>query len=158
MAITMMVTTMTTSHPQRVSRIEPPGSLLKRITATTASRRGLAEPRGGDRAYLALVRQLPCLKCGSEPCEPAHVRFASAAYGKASGLGKKPDDRWAVPLCAGDHLLARDAQHNRNEQAFWAELGINPLAVAAALYARRGDFVAMHMVIVKAIAERSLSR
>jgi hypothetical protein len=90
-----------------------------------------------------------------EPCEAAHVRYASAAYGKASGLQKKPEDRWSLPLCASDHRLARDAQHQRSEQAFWAELGINPLAVCVALYAQRDDFVAMHMVIVKAIAERS---
>lgn len=93
-----------------------------------------------------------------EPCEACHVRFASAAYGKASGLGKKPESKWCLPLCASDHRLARDAQHNRNEQAFWAELGINPLAVATELYSKRGDFVAMHMVIVKAISDRRILR
>ena len=145
---------MTISRPQRISRIAPPGALLKRITVA-APRRDFREPsKGGDKAHLEQVRQLPCLKCGMEGCEACHVRFASAAYGKASGLGKKPEDRWAVPLCAGDHRLAKDAQHNRNEQAFWAELDINPLAGATALWNCRGDYVAMHMVVVKAIADR----
>ncbi len=149
---------MTISRPQRISRIEPPGSLLKSITATTASRRVLAEPSEGGDKYLALVRQLPCLKCGMSPCEAAHVRFASAAFGKTSGLGKKPSDRRAVPLCAGCHRLSRDAQHNQGERQFWAALDLNPLQIAEQLYLRRGDFPAMEMVIVKAIADRRISR
>ncbi|KGT75841.1 hypothetical protein MA20_32145 [Bradyrhizobium japonicum] len=101
------------------------------------------------------MRQLPCLKCGVEGCEPAHVRFASAAFGKSSGMQKKPNDAHAVPLCAGRHRLDRDAQHNRGERLFWAELGINPLLVAQRLYGQRGDLVAMRAVVLVAIAERS---
>lgn len=144
---------MTLSRPQRISRPEPPGSLLKRITVA-ALRRVQAEPKGGDPAYLAQVRQLPCLKCGMEPSEAAHVRFASAAFGKASGMQKKPLDAYAVPLCASCHRLDRDAQHSRGERMFWAELGINPLLVAQRLYVQRGDLVAMRAVVMVAIAER----
>ncbi|MCK1693669.1 hypothetical protein [Bradyrhizobium sp. 144] len=145
---------MPTSRPQRISRPEQPGSLLKRITAA-AARRVQAEPKGGDPEYLTQVRQLPCLKCGMEPSEAAHVRFASAAFGKTSGIGRKPRDADAVPLCAGCHRLDRDAQHSRGERMFWAELGINPLLVAQRLYAQRGDLVVMRAVVLVAIAERS---
>lgn len=145
---------MTLSRPRRVSRPEPPGSLLKRITVA-APRRGFAEQKGGDQAFLANVRTLPCLKCGNDPSEAAHVRFASAAFGKASALGRKPDDRFAVPLCAGCHRLDRDAQHNRSERLFWDALGINPLIVAERLYAQRHDLVAMENVIRVAIANRT---
>lgn len=137
--------------PQRFAAAHPPGSLLKRIQVQPRAR---MEVTGRDLPYLAMVRQLPCLKCGMEPSEAAHVRYACAAYGKASGLQKKPEDRWAVPLCAEDHRLARDAQHNRSEQSFWHEIDINPLAVAVTLYARRGDLVAMRAVVMVAIAER----
>lgn len=89
-----------------------------------------------------------------EPSEAAHVRFASAASGKASGLQKKPDDSYAVPLCSGCHRLDRDAQHNRSEKLFWHALGINPLMVAEKLYAARGDLVAMRAVVFVAIAGR----
>lgn len=145
---------MTLARPQRISRPEPPGSLLKRITAA-APRRAYAEPRGDDSTYLPLVRQLPCLKCGNEPSEAVHVRFASAGFCKASGMQKKPDDAFCVPLCAGCHRLDRHAQHSRGERMFWAELGINPLLVAQRLYAQRGDLVAMRAVVLVAIAERS---
>lgn len=145
---------MTLPRPQRISRPEPPGSLLKRITVA-APRRLEADPKGSDPAYLAQLRQLPCLNCGMEPSEAAHVRFASAAFGKASGMGRKPPDSAAVPLCAGCHRLDRGAQHSRGERMFWAELGINPLLVAQRLYAQRGDLVAMRAVVMVAIAERN---
>lgn len=139
-------------RPQRITHYAPPGSLLKRFAAPAPRPRAIEGERDPD--YLALVRQCPCLKCGMEPSEAAHVRFASAAFGKASGLGKKPKDSDTVPLCAGCHRLDRDAQHNRGERMFWAELGVNPLIVAQQLWAARGDLVAMRAVVMTAIAQR----
>lgn len=73
-------------------------------------------------------------------------------------MQKKPADRWALPLCADDHRLARGAQHKRGEEAFWRELGINPLLVCERLYAQSDDLVAMRAVIFVAIAERSAAK
>lgn len=141
-----------TAH-RRIAAVAPPGSLLKR-SHPIQPRESVREAARRDDSYLAMVRQLPCLRCGMEPSEAAHVRFASAAFGKAGGMQKKPDDRHAVPLCAGCHRLDRDAQHNRNEREFWDSVGINPLLVAEKLYAKRGDLVAMRAVVIVAIAER----
>lgn len=144
-------------RPQRLIHAAAPGSLLKRIgTAPVAAPR--KPDTDHDPSYLALVRQCPCLSCGMEPSEAAHVRMSSAAYGKASGLSKKPADRWALPLCAEDHRLALTAQHNRSEQEFWAALGINPLLCCTNLYAVRTDLVAMRAVIYVTIAQRSVIR
>lgn len=144
-------------RPQRLTHHAPPGSLLKNFAAPAPRRDDRANPGHAERDpdYLAMIRQCPCLKCGMEPSEAAHVRYASAAFGKASGLGKKPLDSHAVPLCSGCHRLDRDAQHSRGEKLFWIQLGINPLIVAEKLYARRGDLVAMQAVVMTAIAERS---
>jgi hypothetical protein len=139
------------SRPRRVAPPNPIGSLLKQIFPAPRVRKAESER---DPDYLSLVRQCPCLKCGMEPSEAAHVRYACASFGKASGLGKKPDDRFVLPLCAGCHRLDRDAQHNRGEKLFWAQLGINPLAVCEKLYGQRGDLVAMRAVVFNAIAER----
>lgn len=140
--------------PQRLSPPAAPGALLKRaVNLRSVMRMRLIEPER-DEAYLELIRQLPCLHCGMEPCEAAHVRMASAAHGKASGLGKKPPDRWTLPLCASDHRLARAAQHNRGEREFWDSLGIPALTVCERLYAVRGDLVAMRAVCLVAIGER----
>lgn len=138
--------------PQRIAAACPPGSLLKRHASQPRS--AASEAAGRDVSYLAMVRQLPCLKCGMIPSEAAHVRMSSAAFGKTSGLQKKPEDRFALPLCSDDHRLARDAQHSRSELSFWGEIGINPLIVCEKLYAQRGDLVAMDNVIRVAIAER----
>lgn len=148
----MVRTILSSTTSRRVAAVAPPGSLLKR--PSVQPRNGVKEAAGRDLSYLEMVRTLPCLKCGMEPSEAAHVRYASAAFGKASGLGKKPSDAFAVPLCACCHRLDRNSQHNRNERLFWAEIGINPLLVAERLYAQRGDLVAMRAVILITIAER----
>lgn len=145
---------MTPSHPKRLTPPAPIGSQLKRVS-DLPHRRAPKPEKEDDPDYLALVRQCPCLYCGLEPAgEAAHVRFASAAFGKASGMGKTPSDKWALPLCRDDHLNARHAQHRRSEAAFWQGLGINPLLVCQRLYAQRGDLVAMRAVVMVAIAER----
>ena len=137
--------------PKRIQPPAPLGSMLKRFDAPERVQKVDGEKQPD---YLAMIRQLPCLYCGHDVSEAAHVRYASAAFGKASGLGKKPEDKFAVPLCAQDHRLATHAQHNRNEEAFWIGIGINPLLVAQKLWERRFDFPAMHMVCVEAIANR----
>lgn len=142
---------MTRSHPQRIFPPSAPGELLKQLLVAPQPRKGRADQ---DADYLALVRQCPCLHCGMEPTEAAHVRMASAAFGKASGMAKKPPDRFALPLCADHHRLSRTAQHNRGEQMFWHELGINPLICCEQLYAQAGDLVAMRAVIFVTIAGR----
>lgn len=142
---------MNPNFPRRIVHPGPPGHLLKRVSQPRAR---VEEVAGRDLPYLALVRQLPCLKCGMEPSEAAHVRFASAAFGKASGLGRKPSDAHSVPLCSGCHRLDRDAQHNRGEREFWDAIGLNPLLTAQKLYAQRGDLIAMRAVVMVAIAER----
>jgi hypothetical protein len=146
---------MTFPRPQRLFLPSPPGSLLKRAGAADIPQRRRNPGAPEDADYLRDVRTLPCLSCGMEPSEAAHVRFASAAFGKASGLQKKPESKWVLPLCAQDHRLAREAQHNRNEQEFWDALGIPPLPAASRLWEARGDLVRMVSVVHVIIAERS---
>jgi hypothetical protein len=68
--------------------------------------------------HLAFVRQLPCVACGrAAPSDAAHVR-----KGANGGVGVKPADRYAVPLCNACHAL----QHGVGELSFWAALRIDP--------------------------------
>jgi hypothetical protein len=143
---------MTLSRPQRPFPPSPVGSLLKRASVSPPQPR---EKPIGDADYLSLVRDLPCLHCGMEPSEAAHLRLSSAAYGKTSGLGRKPESRWVLPLCAEHHRLGRAAQHNQGEAEFWASLGINPLMAATMLWEARGDLVRMTSVVHVIISQRS---
>lgn len=138
--------------PRRLTPPSPVGSLFKRtLTLPIARETSVAR----DLFYLAQIRECPCLSCGLDPCgEAAHVRFASAAFGKASGMAKQPEDKWALPVCGWDHRLAKTAQHQRREQDFWYALGINPLMTATRLHSQRSDLVAMRAVVFCVIAER----
>jgi hypothetical protein len=140
-------------RPQRLSPPAAPGALLKRPFAIARVR--IKETGDRDEAYLELIRQCPCLHCGMDPCwEAAHVRMASGARGKASGAGKTPADKWALPLCGEDHRVALRAQHNIGERAFWSDIGIEPVLTCERLYAARGDLVAMRAVCFAVIGER----
>lgn len=142
-------------RPRRLTPPAPIGSLLK--TLEPPPRIPRAEP-DNDPAYLEKVRACPCLHCGMDPCgEAAHLRMASAAHGKSSGMQKRPADRWALPLCGPDHRINRDAQHRGSEAAFWVALGIDAPQTATLLYAQRHDLVAMRAVVFTAIAARSKS-
>jgi hypothetical protein len=137
--------------PQRLAQPTAPGVLLKRLYAVARQLQLI----DSDPAYLRMVRQLPCLSCGLEPCgEAAHVRGQSGAYGKRSSMGRKPSDRWAVPLCGDCHREDPIALHRVGEELFFHRLGINPLLVASQLRAAKGDVVRMRAIVLLAIAER----
>lgn len=95
------------------------------------------EPREHNEAFLAFVRRLACCACKAHPpSQAAHIRMACPERGKrGTGMGEKPHDRWAVPLCADCHLDGAHAQHRVGEQRFWARANVDPFAVAAKLYA-----------------------
>ena len=57
-------------------------------------------------------------------------------YAKAeAGVGQKPDDSWAVPLCNKCH---RD-QHKAGELVFWGTWA-DPFILALALWQATGDY------------------
>lgn len=53
-------------------------------------------------------------------------------------MGRKPDDRKAVPLCFWHHLGGPEAQHSMSEEKFWASHGLDPFKIAANLYKEYG--------------------
>jgi hypothetical protein len=148
---------MTIDRPQRLFAPSPPGALLKRTGAADLPQQPRQPRAQEDKDYLALVRQLPCLKCGLDPCGlAAHLRMNSGAFNKRQAMARKPSDKWTTPLCAACHTDDRDAQHKIGEAAFWMALGINPFLVCEQLYAQAGDLVAMRAVIFVAIAQRGM--
>ena len=68
-----------------------------------------------NRKYLDSFRDAPCCGCGARDgtVVPAHIR-----HGHGGGMGLKPDDSYALPLCRGCH----DLQHRLGEPAFWAKV------------------------------------
>lgn len=73
------------------------------------------DTRWRSPAHLRFVRSFHCAipGCQGMPIEAAHVRLGSGA-----GIGQKPDDFRAVPLCGGpEGHHAR--QHRQGEETFW---------------------------------------
>lgn len=102
----------------RISPVAPPGSLLR-------------GPKGRqkDDKYLAMIRRCPCLTCDTDPAgEASHLR-ASAPDKPVTGVGIKPDDRWALPLCHPCHM----ASHRLGERRFWALHKLDPYAICVTL-------------------------
>jgi hypothetical protein len=140
--------------PQSVTRIASPGSLLKRQRGVLLPARRTAT-RLLDAGHLEAIRQLPCARCGMEPCgEAAHVRLNSSAFGKRQAIGQKPGDEWTVPLDRGCHQDDPDSQHRVGEAIFWDRVGINPLHLAKALYEASSDIPRMRAIVFTFIANR----
>lgn len=71
------------------------------------------ETRWRNQAHMNFVRSFACAVpgCVGVPIEAAHVRIGSGA-----GLGQKPGDWRATPLCKHHHTQ----QHTIGERTFWA--------------------------------------
>ena len=135
-----------TTRPQRLARPADYGALLKR-DLPPARKQQPRQQSDADPAYLAMVRQCPCLRCGQDPAgEAAHVRLNSATHGKFGAKGKKPSDKWALPLCGGPHGCHAE-QHKIGELPFWYAIDQSPFLICQKLYAARGDLITMRMVV-----------
>lgn len=85
---------------------------------------GQRQPRVREPAYLQFLRRQPCearhLGGCSGPSDAAHLRFSDFKAGRVNpGKGRKPDDKWALPLCRHHHT----AQHaHGDERAWWSDV------------------------------------
>jgi hypothetical protein len=83
--------------------------------------------RERDRDHLRFVAAQPCLVCGRTPSDPHHIKFA-----EQRGMGRKVSDRFTVPICRLHH---RELHRRGNERSWWQNQGIDPLPIAATLWA-----------------------
>jgi ERF superfamily len=84
--------------------------------------------RERDRNHLRFVASQPCLVCGRAPSDAHHIKFA-----EQRAMGRKVSDKFTVPVCRLHH---RELHRRGDERAWWGKQGIDPLAVAAALWER----------------------
>jgi ERF superfamily len=84
--------------------------------------------RERDREHLRFVASQPCLVCGRTPSDPHHVKFAEQL-----AMGRKVSDRFSVPVCRLHH---RELHRRGNERVWWQSQGIDPLLIAANLWAK----------------------
>jgi hypothetical protein len=84
--------------------------------------------RERDRDHLRFVAAQPCLVCGRTPSDPHHIKFA-----EHRAMARRVSDRFTVPICRLHH---RELHRRGNERAWWQQQGIDPLVVAATLWAK----------------------
>lgn len=115
-----------------------PSQIARPDTAFSLDRRSRQRsPRKTNNAHLAFIRRLPSLVPGAGDIEAAHVRYGEPRYGKRqTGMGERPSDCWVVPLA---HQVHQHEQHRHNERQWWIDHGIDPLLIAALLYAHSGN-------------------
>ncbi len=71
---------------------------------------GVVKP-ARDRRYLAWIRTLPCLVCGTR-------RAVEAAHTGPHGLGQKSPDWSVIPLCSQHHRTGSDSYHRLGPRRF----------------------------------------
>jgi hypothetical protein len=74
--------------------------------------------------------------------------------GTDGGVGMKPADRYAVPLCSACHA----EQHRVGELHFWAALRIDPLNVALRLWTVSADLEAGERIVFRARQRINLAK
>ena len=118
--------------------------IIQPATAFSLSR-GKKRPRITSASHLAFIQSLPCLATGiRNDIEAAHIRYGDPRYGKREvGKGEKPDDKYTVPLHWREHRL----QHESGESWYWKAAGIDPVAVAIALWSVSGDHEAAELIL-----------
>jgi ERF superfamily len=89
--------------------------------------------RERDREHLRFVASQPCLVCGRTPSDPHHIKFA-----EQRAMGRKVSDRFTVPICRLHH---RELHRRGNERAWWERQVIDPLFIAATLWAKTHGIV-----------------
>ena len=123
-----------------------PAPRIPRTIARRKSKPGLRQ----RVQHLAFVRQLPCVACGkAAPSEAAYVRA-----GTDGGVGVKPGDRCAVPLCRACHTK----QYRIGELTFWSALRIDPLNVALRLWSVSADMEAGERTVFRARQQIDLAK
>lgn len=115
--------------------------------------------QGMSKLHTDRMHDLLCLGCGREPhgwvpvcCH--HLITGMVAAGER-GQGMKAADRYAVPLCVACHdEQTNGSVHNLgSDELFFAPRGIDPRAIAEALWRARDDFPAMWRIVFRARQE-----
>jgi hypothetical protein len=113
---------------------------------------------GMSPLHLENIRGLPCSVCEERRgIEAHHLKSGPAASER--GVSLKATDRWAVPLCGMAHHPEIERIGSKQERDWFLSRGIDPHALAQALWDARRDPVRMDFVLRahKQSAQRQLS-
>lgn len=90
------------------------------------------ERRQTCAAHLGFVARHRCVVCRAHPVHCHHVRLPETG----AAAGRKPSDAWVLPVCHRCHQGQGGIHHVGNEAKWWADKGIDPLALCRELVRR----------------------
>jgi hypothetical protein len=91
----------------------------------------------GGKRYLSWLAAQPCIKCGANGVELAHVRGClSRKTGLVLPRRKNEAAMYALPICPADHRLAADSIHAIGEREWFDRLGHSADRLVASHFAR----------------------
>jgi hypothetical protein len=102
--------------------------------ARTVSRPPRKKRPGASRAHLDWIKTLPCCVCLARANDPHHL--LGNVDGLPKGMGRKNEDRWAIPVCRKHHVEAHAAG---NDEEWFVTQGIDARALASALWRVTGE-------------------
>ena len=103
-----------------------------------------AEKRPGDPDYVKKVKKLPCCVCGAPG--PSQIHHLKQGTGER-GMAKRSSDKWGVPLCFEHHINGVERVASQREMVWFQSYGVEPLTLAAALFANKHSLDAMRAVL-----------
>lgn len=120
------------------------GNFKSEKTPHKKEKRSADKRPGMDPEHLANIRKLPSCVSGKRPCEAHHLKQTGT---KERGVSLKSTDKWAVPLTHDEHINGVERVGSKKEFEWFTARGVNPIELAKALWANRGDLEAMEKVI-----------
>lgn len=136
-----------TDHPQQIARPKVYGNFKKTglDKPKHQNSRWKEDREGMSERHLRLIRQLPCLTCGTIPAGEAHHLKCTGDR----GMSVRSRDKHTIPHCHTCHMDI-ESRGAKNEVAYYGAIGagIDPLALAEALWDSSGDLAAMTRVFI----------
>lgn len=101
------------------------------LTKTRSRAKVVKAPRVEDPKHLAYIAGLPCVVPG---CHRRSTVHHLRCQGSRAAAGRRAGDDESIPAC-WEHHQGDTGVHKIGERAFWRALGVDPLALAARLWA-----------------------
>jgi len=125
-----------------------------RIQKSTTAKMGRPND-GNDPKHLEMLRKLPCAVFGTTG--KIHAHHLMRVDPASRGMGKKNDDKWAIPLSPHAHNMVHLDKRaiEMGEEAWLMSRGVRGRELAKALWACRGkDLEAYERVILRHAQDR----
>lgn len=125
-----------------------------RIAKNIPKSQPIREREGMSGEHRKMVKKLRCIVCGIKRPEGIDGHHLKRGLDPSErGMSRKASDQWLVPVCRKHH---DDVEDVGDDDAWFAERGIDGRATARSLWAARGDADAMLRIVERSLLTRGV--